>query len=113
VGVGVGIAELGECGSTAGVEVEERLPLLNRRAHSVDQNYKTQSEGESPQARTLSNSLKINEELRAKAKVEKLEKVEMLPAKIKLELKSFHAVTSLEVNKKLGKVGEFSKYLYF
>lgn len=41
--------------------MEDRLPLLNKRAHSVDQNYKLSFEGDSPQARTLSNSLKINE----------------------------------------------------
>jgi hypothetical protein len=61
--------------------MDDRLPILNKRAHSVDQNYKPNSEGESPQARTLSNSLKINEDLRVKMKIEK---VEMLPAKIKL-----------------------------
>ena len=55
--------------------------MLNKRAHSVDQNYKQHLEVDSPQARTLSNSLKINEDLRSKMKIEK---VEMLPAKIKL-----------------------------
>lgn len=102
------MVELAECSESA--PVEDRLPLLNKRAHSVDQNYKLSFDGDSPQTRTLSNSLKINEDLRIKTR---MEKVEMHPAKIKLELKSFNAVTSLEVSKKLGKMGEFSKYLYF
>ncbi len=106
---------MAECSDSA--PVDDRLPLLNKRAHSVDQNYKLSFEGDSPQTRTLSYSLKINEDLRIRAKMEKgemrMEKVEMHPAKIKLELKSFNAVTSLEVSKKLGKMGEFSKYLYF
>lgn len=38
---------------------EDRLPVLNKRAHSVDQNYKQLEE--TPQAKTLSNSMKINE----------------------------------------------------
>jgi hypothetical protein len=38
---------------------QDRLPTLNKRAHSVDQNYKC--EVEQSQVRTLSNSLKINE----------------------------------------------------
>lgn len=59
---------------------DDRLPTLNKRAHSVDQNYKHIEE--TPQAKTLSNSIKINEDhLKARGK---LEKVEILPAKIKL-----------------------------
>ena len=93
---------------------QEKLPLLNKRAYSVDRNYaKVQ---ETIQQKTLDSSTRVSEELKKRLSGDKgekprFEKAEVFPSKIEIELRGSRGPANFN-NRLLG-ISEYYRHLCF